>query len=49
MRDELRDRLVPINKKWPIKDLLDACRAYPGLSNAKRVTFEYVMLKGVND
>jgi 23S rRNA (adenine2503-C2)-methyltransferase len=47
--DELRDRLVPINKKWPIKDLLDACRAYPGLSNAKRITFEYVMLKGVND
>ena len=49
VRDELRDTLVPINKKWPIKDLLDACRAYPGLSNAKRVTFEYVMLKGVND
>ena len=49
VRDELRDRLVPINKKWPIKDLLDACRAYPGLSNAKRITFEYVMLKGVND
>ena len=45
----LRDQLVPINKKWPIKDLLDACRAYPGLSNAKRITFEYVMLKGVND
>jgi 23S rRNA (adenine2503-C2)-methyltransferase len=49
VRDELRDTLVPINKKWPIKDLLDACRAYPGLSNAKRITFEYVMLKGVND
>jgi 23S rRNA (adenine2503-C2)-methyltransferase len=49
VRDELRDRLVPINKKWPIKDLLGACRAYPGLSNAKRITFEYVMLKGVND
>jgi 23S rRNA (adenine2503-C2)-methyltransferase len=49
VRDELRDRLVPINKKWPIKDLLSACRAYPGLSNAKRITFEYVMLKGVND
>ena len=49
VRDELRDQLVPINKKWPIKDLLDACRAYPGLSNAKRITFEYVMLKGVND
>ena len=47
--DELRDQLVPINKKWPIRELLAACRAYPGLSNAKRVTFEYVMLKGVND
>ncbi|MGH6736455.1 MAG: 23S rRNA (adenine(2503)-C(2))-methyltransferase RlmN [Methyloceanibacter sp.] len=49
VRDELRDQLVPINKKWPIHQLLDACRAYPGLSNAKRITFEYVMLKGVND
>jgi 23S rRNA (adenine2503-C2)-methyltransferase len=49
VRDELRDKLVPINKKWPLKDLLAACRAYPGLSNAKRITFEYVMLKGVND
>jgi len=49
VRDELRDQLVPINKKWPIKDLLAACRSYPGLSNAKRITFEYVMLKGVND
>ena len=49
VRDELRDELVPINRKWPIADLLDACRAYPGLSNAKRITFEYVMLKGVND
>ena len=49
VRDELRDQLVPINKKWPIKALLDACRAYPGLSNAKRITFEYVMLKDVND
>jgi 23S rRNA (adenine2503-C2)-methyltransferase len=49
VRDELRDLLVPINKKWPIQDLLAACRAYPGLSNAKRITFEYVMLKGVND
>ncbi len=46
VRDELRDQLVPINKKWPIQDLLAACRAYPGLSNAKRITFEYVMLKG---
>jgi len=47
--DALRDRLVPLNKKYPIKDLLDACRAYPGASNARRITFEYVMLKGVND
>ena len=47
--DELRDELVPINRKYPISELLDACRAYPGLSNAKRITFEYVMLKGVND
>ncbi|MBC6717413.1 23S rRNA (adenine(2503)-C(2))-methyltransferase RlmN [Aurantimonas sp. DM33-3] len=49
VRDELRDELVPINKKYPLKDLLDACRAYPGLSNARRITFEYVMLKDVND
>lgn len=49
VHDELRDILVPINRKYPIRDLLDACRAYPGLSNAKRITFEYVMLKGVND
>jgi 23S rRNA (adenine2503-C2)-methyltransferase len=49
VRDQLRDQLVPINRKWPIKDLLNACRNYPGLSNAKRITFEYVMLKGVND
>ena len=47
--DELRNELVPINKRWPIKDLLAACKAYPGLSNARRITFEYVMLKGVND
>ncbi len=49
VRDDLRDVLVPINKKWNLEALLDACRAYPGLSNAKRITFEYVMLKGVND
>ncbi|KFC62913.1 Dual-specificity RNA methyltransferase RlmN [Bosea sp. LC85] len=49
VRDELRNELVPLNKKYPIRDLLDACRNYPGLSNAKRITFEYVMLKGVND
>ena len=48
-RDDLRDELVPINKKYPISELLKACRDYPGLSNAKRITFEYVMLKGVND
>ena len=47
--DEIRDRLVPLNKKYPIKELLEACRNYPGLSNARRITFEYVMLKGVND
>ncbi|HEV2558649.1 MAG TPA: 23S rRNA (adenine(2503)-C(2))-methyltransferase RlmN [Microvirga sp.] len=49
VRDELRDVLVPLNRKYDIKQLLDACRAYPGLSNARRITFEYVMLKGVND
>ena len=49
VRDELRDMLVPINKKYPLKELLDACRQYPGLSNARRITFEYVMLKDVND
>jgi 23S rRNA (adenine2503-C2)-methyltransferase len=48
-RDDLRDELVPINRKYPIAELLDACRNYPGLSNARRITFEYVMLKGVND
>jgi 23S rRNA (adenine2503-C2)-methyltransferase len=47
--DEVRDRLVPINKKWNIATLLDALRAYPGLSNSERITFEYVMLDGVND
>ncbi len=49
VHDDLRDVLVPINKKYPLADLLEACRNYPGLSNAKRITFEYVMLKGVND
>jgi 23S rRNA (adenine2503-C2)-methyltransferase len=47
--DPLRDELVPINKKYPIAELLDACRSYPSLGNARRITFEYVMLKGVND
>jgi 23S rRNA (adenine2503-C2)-methyltransferase len=45
----LRDKLVPLNRKYPIESLLEACRAYPGASNARRITFEYVMLKGVND
>lgn len=48
-RDDLRNELVPINKRYPIAELMAACRAYPGLSNARRITFEYVMLKGVND
>lgn len=47
--DDVRDILVPINKKYPIKDLLNACRDYPGVSNSRRITFEYVMLKGIND
>jgi 23S rRNA (adenine2503-C2)-methyltransferase len=47
--DPLRDKLVPLNKKYPIEELMAGIRAYPGLSNAKRVTFEYVMLKDVND
>ncbi len=49
VRNELRNELVPINKKYPLEELMKACRAYPGLSNARRITFEYVMLKGVND
>ena len=49
VRDELRNELVPLNRKYPIAQLLEACRNYPGVSNAKRITFEYVMLKGVND
>src|SRR6202008_4890715 len=49
VRDELRNDLVPLNRKYKIAELLDACRAYPGVSNARRITFEYVMLKGVND
>ena len=47
--DELRDELVPLNRKYPLAMLLDACRSYPGANNARRITFEYVMLKGVND
>ncbi|MGJ5139317.1 23S rRNA (adenine(2503)-C(2))-methyltransferase RlmN [Bradyrhizobium oligotrophicum] len=49
VRDELRNELVPLNRKYPIAELLQACRDYPGASNARRITFEYVMLKGVND
>ncbi len=49
VRDDLRDELVPLNRKYPIRELLAACRRYPGSSNARRITFEYVMLKGVND
>jgi 23S rRNA (adenine2503-C2)-methyltransferase len=49
VRDEVRDVIVPLNKKYKIAELLDACRAYPGVTNARRITFEYVMLKGVND
>jgi len=47
--DELRNELVPLNRKYPLRELLEACRNYPGVSNARRITFEYVMLKGVND
>jgi len=49
VRDEVRDVIVPLNKKYPIAALLDACRAYPGTHNARRITFEYVMLRGIND
>jgi 23S rRNA (adenine2503-C2)-methyltransferase len=49
VRDDLRNELVPLNRKYPIAELLEACRNYPGVSNAKRITFEYVMLKDIND
>jgi 23S rRNA (adenine2503-C2)-methyltransferase len=49
VRDDLRDELVPLNRKYPIAELLAACRRYPGSSNARRITFEYIMLKGLND
>jgi 23S rRNA (adenine2503-C2)-methyltransferase len=49
VNDALRNQLVPLNRKYPINELLAACRNYPGLSNARRITFEYVMLKGIND
>ncbi|MGJ8564744.1 MAG: 23S rRNA (adenine(2503)-C(2))-methyltransferase RlmN [Alphaproteobacteria bacterium] len=47
--DELREKIMPINRKYPLAELMEACRNYPGLSNARRITFEYVMLKGIND
>ncbi len=49
VRDDLRDVLVPINRKYPLKELLNACRTYPASNNARRITFEYVMLDGIND
>jgi 23S rRNA (adenine2503-C2)-methyltransferase len=49
VRDSLRDELVPLNRKYNIAELIAACRRYPGASNARRITFEYVMLKGIND
>ncbi len=49
VNDGLRNELVPLNRKYPLRELVDACRNYPGLSNARRITFEYVMLKGIND
>lgn len=49
VRDELRDELVPLNRKYPIREVIAACKRYPAASNARRITFEYVMLKGVND
>lgn len=47
--DDVRSEIMPINKKYPLKELMQACRTYPGASNARRITFEYVMLKGIND
>lgn len=49
VRDELRDAIMPINKKYPLAELIEACRTYPGARNANRITFEYVMLKDLND
>jgi 23S rRNA (adenine2503-C2)-methyltransferase len=49
VRDDLRDELVPLNRKYPLRELMAACRRYPGASNARRITFEYVMLRGIND
>ena len=49
VRDDLRDEIVPLNRKYPIAELIAACRRYPGASNARRITFEYIMLRGLND
>ena len=49
VRDELRNEIVPINRKYPLAELLSACREYPGVRNSRRITFEYVMLKNIND
>ncbi len=49
VRNDIRDEIVPLNRKYKIEELLEACRAYPGAKNARRITFEYVMLKGKND
>ena len=49
VRDDLRNELVPLNRKYPLAELLQACRDYPAASNARRITFEYVMLRGIND
>lgn len=49
VRDDLRNEIVPLNRKYPIKDVLDACRRYPAASNSRRITFEYIMLRGIND
>ena len=49
VRDDIRSKIMPINRKYPLNELLDACRNYPRASNARRITFEYVMLKGIND
>lgn len=49
VRDDLRDQIVPLNRKYPIAEVLAACRRYPAASNARRITFEYIMLRGIND
>jgi len=49
VRNDLRDEIVPLNRKYPIEELMEACRRYPAASNARRITFEYIMLRGVND